>query len=464
MVIPYSYALEHGVLLDDVSLHPIILVSQKASADVARLNSAISEIFCRYPIEGVSVLPEDEWNARLEAIYGGRGQLDELSESVANDSLVDLVQALPDSDDLLDNRNSAPAVRIVNALLSEAIQAGASDIHLEAYERVSVLRFRIDGILREISRLDVRAHSKLISRIKIMAEMDIAEKRLPQDGRIATRLGSRGVDVRVSTIPSAHGERCVMRILEKSANRLVLSELQMPPKILDAFRGMMCKPNGLLLVTGPTGSGKTTTLYAALHEINARTTNIMTVEDPVEYEIAGIAQTQIKTDIGLTFADALRAILRQDPDVIMVGEIRDVETARIALQASFTGHLVIATLHSNSAAGAIARLTDIGVDPYLLSSSLLGVLAQRLVRRVCHACDGRGCSGCGVTGFDGRVGVFELMEVTDELAGLIHGSASRTVIEEAALRSGMEPLTEAASLLVSSGVTTTEEVARVLTG
>jgi len=304
-------------------------------------------------------------------------------------------------------------------------------------------------------------HAALISRLKIMAELDIAEKRLPQDGRISLRLGSRAVDVRVSTLPSAHGERAVLRLLDKSESRLSLASVGMQGATLQRFQQLVTQPHGLILVTGPTGSGKTTTLYAALQSLDAMGSNIMTVEDPIEYELAGVGQTQVNAKIDLTFAKALRAILRQDPDIIMIGEIRDFETAQIAIQASMTGHLVLATLHTNDAASAVTRLTDMGIEPFLLSSSLLGVLAQRLVRKVCTHCAGAGCALCGQTGYAGRTGIFELLITDDALRAQIHAKQSEASIRDAAVAGGMVLMREDGERLVQLGITRAEELLRV---
>jgi general secretion pathway protein E len=304
-------------------------------------------------------------------------------------------------------------------------------------------------------------HAALISRLKIMAELDIAEKRLPQDGRISLRLGQRAIDVRVSTLPSAHGERAVLRLLDKSQGRLSLESVGMSGDTLQRFVSLVQQPHGIILVTGPTGSGKTTTLYAALQTLDATRSNIMTVEDPIEYELAGVGQTQVNPKIDLDFAKALRAILRQDPDVIMIGEIRDFETAQIAIQASLTGHLVLATLHTNDAASAVTRLHDMGVEPFLLSSSLLGVLAQRLLRKRCTACAGKGCDVCGQSGYQGRTGIFELLTTNDEMRALIHSQASEAKLREAALRHGMTLMREDGERLVRLGISTEEELIRV---
>jgi general secretion pathway protein E len=313
-------------------------------------------------------------------------------------------------------------------------------------------------------------HAALISRLKIMAELDIAEKRLPQDGRISLRIGGRAIDVRVSTLPSSHGERAVLRLLDKTESRFTLEGLGMDGEVLSAFARLIQQPHGIVLVTGPTGSGKTTTLYASLGRVDTATTNVLTVEDPVEYELPGIGQTQVNPKIDLSFGKALRAILRQDPDVIMIGEIRDFETAQIAIQASLTGHLVLATVHTNDAVSSVTRLVDMGVEPYLLSSSLLGALAQRLVRKLCPVCKRRdehghwhpvGCPACGGTGYRGRTGVYELMVADDALRGLVHSRAPESALLAAAQRGGLRSMREDGERLVSAGLTSLEEVIRV---
>jgi general secretion pathway protein E len=372
-----------------------------------------------------------------------------------------MMQELPAVEDLLETSDDAPIIRMLNALLTQAARDGASDIHIEPYERHSSVRFRVDGNLREVVQPNRALHAALISRLKIMAELDIAEKRLPQDGRISLRLGSRAVDVRVSTLPSAHGERAVLRLLDKSESRLSMASVGMQGATLQRFQQLVTQPHGLILVTGPTGSGKTTTLYAALQSLDAMGSNIMTVEDPIEYELAGVGQTQVNAKIDLTFAKALRAILRQDPDIIMIGEIRDFETAQIAIQASMTGHLVLATLHTNDAASAVTRLTDMGIEPFLLSSSLLGVLAQRLVRKVCTNCAGEGCAQCGQTGYAGRTGIFELLITDDALRAQIHAKQSEASIRDAAVAGGMVLMREDGERLVQLGITRAEELLRV---
>ena len=384
-----------------------------------------------------------------------------VASEVENDAdLGRLLQELPAVEDLLESSDDAPIIRLLNALLSQAAREGASDIHIEAYERHSSVRFRVDGVLREVAQPHRALHAALISRLKIMAELDIAEKRLPQDGRISLRLGQRAIHIRVSTLPNAHGERAVLRLLDKSATRLSLSDLGMTGDTLTRWLNQLKQPHGILLVTGPTGSGKSTTLYAALQALDAQQVNILTVEDPIEYELPGVGQTQVNPRIDFDFARALRSILRQDPDVIMIGEIRDQETAQIAIQASLTGHLVLATLHTNDAPSAVTRLLDMGVEPFLLSSSLLGVLAQRLVRKLCPSCHGSGCEACHQTGHQGRTGIFELMLTNDALRQLIHQSAAEADIRASAMSDGMVPMRQDGERLVQQGLISEAELIR----
>ena len=384
-----------------------------------------------------------------------------VSEVESDVDVSKMLQDLPAVEDLLATSGDAPIIRLLNALLTQAAREGASDIHIEPYEQHSAVRFRVDGTLREVVRPNRALHAALISRLKIMADLDIAEKRLPQDGRISLRIGTRAIDVRVSTLPNAHGERAVLRLLDKSGAKLNLAAVGMEGNTLERFTRLLKQPHGIVLVTGPTGSGKTTTLYAALSLFDANINNIMTVEDPIEYEIPGVGQTQVNARIELSFARALRAILRQDPDVIMIGEIRDFETAQIAIQASLTGHLVLATLHTNDASSAVTRLIDMGVDAYLLSSSLLGVLAQRLVRKLCSVCAGKGCPNCAKTGYAGRTGVFELLVADDAIRAMIHRGDSEANIRAQALQIGMTLMRVDAQRLIDTGVTSAAEVARV---
>ena len=433
--------------------------------------SAIAEVGRRYGRVKLKTMPRDELDAAIaEAYAGSGGDAAQVVDEVESDlDLAKLMLDMPAIEDLLESADDAPVIRMINALLTQALREEASDIHIEPFEQISVVRFRIDGSLRDIVRPKKAIHASLISRIKIMAQLDIAEKRLPQDGRITLRVGGKPVDVRVSTLPTGHGERAVLRLLDKEAGRLDLRHLGMSPGVLTEFDALIAQPHGIVLVTGPTGSGKTTTLYAALSRLNASTTNILTVEDPIEYELAGVGQTQVNAKIEMTFAKALRAILRQDPDVIMIGEIRDLETAQIAVQASLTGHLVLATLHTNDSAAAVTRLLDMGIEPFLLSSSLLGVVAQRLVRKLCSHCkahDGTnwvavGCEHCGHTGYHGRVGVYELLQTTEAINAQIHNQASEADIRAAAQKDGMRTMREDGERWLAEGVTTQAELLRV---
>ncbi|WP_290873523.1 type II secretion system ATPase GspE [Aquabacterium sp.] len=465
--LPYAFAKAHSVLLESDGERAILWASESVSPQ------ALSEVMRLYVVNAIEREPADSLAQRISAAYSaGEGSAAAVVGEV--ESAVDLsrmMQDLPAVEDLLESSNDAPIIRMLNALLTQAAKDGASDIHIEPYERSSAVRFRVDGTLREVVQPNKALHAALISRLKIMAELDISEKRLPQDGRISLRIGGRAVDVRVSTLPSAHGERAVLRILDKGdAHKFTLESLGMSGESLDKFKRLLRQPHGIVLVTGPTGSGKTTTLYAGLSTVDAATTNVLTVEDPVEYELAGIGQTQVNAKIDLTFAKALRAILRQDPDVIMIGEIRDFETAQIAVQASLTGHLVLATLHTNDAPSAVTRLTDMGIEPFLLSSSLLGVLGQRLVRKLCVHCkrqDGGGkwhpvgCKECGMSGYKGRTGVYELMVADDEIRALIHAQAAEAKLFEHAQLNGMKTMRDDGDRLVAEGVTSLEEVLRV---
>ena len=394
---------------------------------------------------------------------------------------------LEQQSDLLAGDDDAPVIRLINAILSQAIREKVSDIHIEPFEDRVAVRFRIDGVLKEVLAPKPEFAAVLVSRLKVMAKMDIAEKRLPQDGRITVRIAGHGVDIRVSTIPSAHGERVVLRLLDQAAGSLSLEQLAMPNGVFERFGQALGRPHGIILVTGPTGSGKTTTLYAGLSKINDRSRNILTIEDPVEYLLPGIGQTQVNTKVDMTFARGLRAILRQDPDVVMIGEIRDTETASIAVQASLTGHLVLSTLHTNTAIGAITRLKDMGVEPFLLASSLEVVMAQRLVRLLCGHCksphllteaecerigadvttqedstifQAKGCDHCNQTGYRGRTAIYELIVVDDTLRQLIHeGAGEQTMLKHA--RQTSPSLMADGRRRILEGTTSLEEVLRV---
>ena len=455
--LPYAFARSAQLLLEDDGQQPVLWHGPAPDA------GALGEVLRKYVVRRLLPLDAAGLAQRISAAYaqGESSAAAVVSEVESDADLSRIMQELPAVEDLLEAADDAPIIRMLNALLTQAARDGASDIHIEPYERHSSVRFRIDGDLREVVQPHRALHAALISRLKIMADLDIAEKRLPQDGRISLRLGTRAIDVRVSTLPSAHGERAVLRLLDKSESRLSLEAVGMQGEVLRRFEALIAQPHGIILVTGPTGSGKTTTLYAALARLDAAHSNIMTVEDPIEYELPGVGQTQVNPKIDLTFAKALRAILRQDPDVIMIGEIRDFETAQIAIQASLTGHLVLATLHTNDAASAVTRLNDMGVEPFLLSSSLLGVLAQRLVRKYCSACHGQGCEACGHTGYAGRTGVFELLVADETIRAQIHAQAPEAAIRASALAAGMTLMRDDGERLIAAGITSREEVLRV---
>jgi general secretion pathway protein E len=467
-LLPYAFARDFGVLARSVDGGADAVEVWVSGATAP---AAIAEVSRRFGRVALRRMERAELEAAIATAYAGAGgdASQVVDEFDADLDLTKLLQDVPAIEDLLESSDDAPVIRMINALLTQSLREGASDIHIEPFEQTSVVRFRIDGALRDVVRPRKAIHASLISRIKIMSQLDIAEKRLPQDGRITLRVGGKPVDVRVSTLPTGHGERAVLRLLDKEAGRLDLSHLGMSPKLLPQFDRMIGQPHGIVLVTGPTGSGKTTTLYAALSRLNASTTNILTVEDPIEYDLIGVGQTQVNARIDMSFAKALRAILRQDPDVIMIGEIRDLETAQIAVQASLTGHLVLATLHTNDAAAAVTRLLDMGIEPFLLSSSLLGVMAQRLVRKLCEHCkkpDGQywqavGCDKCGHTGYQGRVGVYELLETTDDIRAQIHNRASEADIRVAAQQHGMKTMREDGERWLQDGTTTQAELLRV---
>ncbi len=442
--------------------------------------------FLGKPVHLEPVSPE-RFDALLATTYEqGSSEAMQMMEGMEEElDLSRLAEQLGEPEDLLESEDDAPIIRLINALLTEAVKENASDVHIEPFENRLVVRFRVDGVLREVLQPQRLLAPLLVSRIKVMAKLDIAEKRLPQDGRISLKVAGRAVDVRVSTLPSGHGERVVMRLLDKQAGRLDLEHLGMAASAQQLMDRLIARPHGIILVTGPTGSGKTTTLYAALMRLNNSKRNIMTVEDPIEYYLDGIGQTQVNSKVDMSFARGLRAILRQDPDVVMVGEIRDLETAEIAVQASLTGHLVFSTLHTNSAVGAVTRLRDMGVEPFLLSSSLIGVLAQRLVRVLCNDCKepyiasepdcellgvdvaapptlyhARGCEHCNQLGYRGRIGIYELIALDDHMRTMIHDGAGEHELEQYARRSSSN-MRQDGNRRVLDGITTLEEVVRV---
>ena len=435
----------------------------------------------------LETLSNEEFDRRLrESHERSSNEAMNLVEGLGEEGdLLSVAEALAEPEDLLEAEDDAPIIRLINALLTEAVRENASDIHIEPFESRLSVRLRVDGVLREVLNPPVALAPLIVSRVKVMARLDIAEKRLPQDGRISLRIAGRPVDVRVSTLPSGHGERVVLRLLDKQAGRLELRHLGMAETQYVAMERVISRPHGIVLVTGPTGSGKTTTLYAALMRLNDRSRNILTVEDPIEYYLDGIGQTQINIKVDMTFARGLRAILRQDPDVVMVGEIRDLDTVQIAVQASLTGHLVFSTLHTNSAIGAITRLRDMGVEPFLLASTLNGILAQRLVRVLCPRCRkpetatqseciqlgldasdpplvhrARGCPHCNGSGYRGRTGIYELIEVDDTLRQMIHDGAGERAMAEH-VRMSTPNIRADGVRRILDGTTSIEEVVRV---
>ncbi|MSQ52543.1 MAG: type II secretion system protein GspE [Betaproteobacteria bacterium] len=486
--LPYSFARSQGVILSangDAGIEAFVKQNTPvcALAEVRRIMGVALR---------VSLIDADQFETRMAQAYS---RTDQTAAEVADDigqemDLSKLIRDLPPIEDLLEGENDAPIIRMINALLTQAVRESASDIHVEPFEATSVVRFRIDGVLRDVIAPHRALHGAMISRIKIMAQLDIAEKRQPQDGRFTVRIAGKPIYVRVSSIPATHGERVVLRLLDKDPAKLSLDVLGMAPDTLAAIDALIHRPHGILLVTGPTGSGKTTTLYAALARLNAAELNIMTAEDPVEYDLPNIGQTQVNTRIDLTFAKALRSILRQDPDIIMIGEIRDLETAQIAVQASLTGHLVLATLHTNDSASAVTRLVDMGIEPFLLASSLVGVLAQRLVRRLCPECKqnyqpdpaerrlfgkqqegiqwpgilyrARGCVACKQTAYQGRMGIYELLTIDDPLRRMIHERAAEQEIREHSIATGrLRALRDDGLRWVTNGETSLDEVLRV---
>lgn len=446
--LPYTFAATNAVVTSAVGAGSV--VDNKITIyHVANPSLPILAEIKRYlqsPLEFREVSPQ-EFQHHLAQCYESESSILDVTEGMEEDmELSQIAGQLRTSEDLLDNQDDAPIIRLLNALFTQAIKKHASDIHIETYENRVLVRNRIDGVLHEILEIQRGIAPLVISRVKVMAKLDIAEKRLPQDGRIALRIGGHNIDVRVSTLPSSHGERIVLRILDKQATQLDLSLLGVPKSTLRVMRNIVAEPHGIILVTGPTGSGKTTSLYAMLTELNQVSRNILTIEDPIEYDLPGIGQTQVNTKVQMTFAKGLRAILRQDPDVVMIGEIRDLETAEIAVQASLTGHLVLSTLHTNTALSAVTRLRDMGVESFLLASSVIALMSQRLVRKLCDhcktphnlrddekelmelgkdtdfslVCEPKGCEQCNNLGYRGRTGIYEIITMDETLRGMIH--------------------------------------------
>lgn len=453
--LPYLFAKKHGIVATDnpdgtlTEVYYLADTPLQALAEVKRV--------LQKPLQLKLVNPT-EFQQHLAKMYQSNASILDATEGIMDEDmdLLKLTGQLPSSEDLLDTQDDAPIIRLINALFTQAIKQKASDIHIETYEDRVLVRNRVDGVLQEILEIQRVIAPLVISRVKVMAKLDIAEKRIPQDGRISLRIGGHNIDVRVSTLPSNHGERIVLRILDQESAQLDMKILGMPTHILTPIQTMIAQPHGILLVTGPTGSGKTTTLYAMLTQLNQVSRNILTIEDPIEYDLPGIGQMQVNTKVDMTFAKGLRAILRQDPDVVMIGEIRDLETAEISVQASLTGHLVLSTLHTNSALGALTRLHDMGVESFLLSSSIIGVLAQRLVRLLCPHCKAShplksdeqqlmqmsdqdlkhsvifepvGCPECNGQGYRGRTGIYELIVIDDQLRTMIHHNDSMQNME-----------------------------------
>jgi general secretion pathway protein E len=481
LLLTFGFARRHGVIVtqaDDGNLKAIVRRGSSPSSlsEVRRITNATLKM---------ELVSAEEFEQLLQKIYeDDNNSAKQMVEGIEDDTdLMQVAQDLPEPSDLLEADDDAPIIRLINAVLTSAIKENASDIHIEPFENRLVVRFRIDGLMKEVLQSRRAVAPLVVSRIKVMSKLDIAEKRLPQDGRISVRIAGRAVDVRVSTMPSSHGERVVLRLLDKQAGRISLESLGMNAETQKVTDQLIHRPHGILLVTGPTGSGKTTSLYAALERINDNTRNIMTVEDPIEYYFDGIGQTQVNTKVDMTFARGLRAILRQDPDVVMVGEIRDLETAEIAVQASLTGHLVLSTLHTNTAVGAVTRLRDMGVEPFLLSSSLIGVIAQRLVRvldpktRQAYKASEYECELLGADssnpptlyhpadgdpnqGYKGRRGIYEMVTIDDDMRRMIHDGAGEHELEEYARRHSPS-IRQEGLRKVKEGFTTLEEVLRV---
>ena len=481
--LPFAYAKQNGVLLDFSGETPVVV--HQAQPGIEVLTELRRYLGRPFQLQAVA---EPDFQRRLTLAYQrDNNAAVQMAEDIGADvDLGRLADEIPEMGDLMDAEDDAPIIRLINAILSQAVRDQASDVHIETFEDRLSVRYRIDGVMTEVLSPKKMLAPLLVSRLKVMARLDIAEKRVPQDGRISVKIAGHAVDIRMSTIPSAHGERVVLRLLDTAAGQLQLSQLAMNDQVLGAYQKFLHSPHGIILVTGPTGSGKTTTLYAGLSHINQASRNILTIEDPIEYILPGVGQTQVNPKVDMTFARGLRAILRQDPDVVMVGEIRDLETAEIAVQASLTGHLVLSTLHTNTAIGAMTRLKDMGIEPFLLSSSLLAVMAQRLVRLLCRDCreaviagpaereklglaasapattlyKAVGCPSCNYSGYRGRTGIYEMIEVDEAMRAMIYeGRSEQAMLAQARLRCpGIE---EDGRRRVLAGETSIEEVMRV---
>jgi general secretion pathway protein E len=483
--VPIGFARRHQILGLRDNGRVTLAIGSDASLEQVQI---IGRLLGR-AVQPVMTTPAAVLHAINAAYQQRSGEASQVIESLGqSEAVLDEVRRLAaqPAEDLLDNAARAPVIKLVNLMLFDAVRAGASDVHVQPYEADVIVRLRIDGVLYDTFTLPKTIQEEVISRIKVMARMNIAEKLLPQDGRSTVQVGDRLIDLRVATLPTSFGERAVIRLLDKTARLYDLTELGMDRRTLLRFEQLIGIEHGLILVTGPTGSGKTTTLYAALRRLNTKEKNVLTIEDPIEYRLEGISQTQVSEKKGMTFASGLRSVLRQDPDVIMVGEIRDHETATMAIQSALTGHLVFSTLHTNDAASAVTRLLDLGIEPYLVASSLVGVLAQRLVRRICPECGrsceptatelrwlgvgqdeaaqvkmGGGCTACRLTGYRGRLGTFELITLDEPIRRLIQARAAVSEIRDAAVQNGTRTLRDDGVEKILAGLTTITEVERV---
>jgi|TARA_B110000908_G_scaffold106949_1_gene125754 general secretion pathway protein E len=478
-ILPYDFVRENEVIASFNSNGYEILSPNKITADLYHeIQRYLKSSFI------FTICDPDTFNELLTSCFSINSDSSDISEELSDEfDLQTFAGSITATEDLLSGSNDTPIIKLINGIISQAVKSRASDIHFEPYEDNLIVRFRVDGILKEILSQDSKISSVLISRIKIISGLDISERRLPQDGRVSLSLGDKSIDVRVSTLPSSYGERVVLRLLDKQSAQINIEDLGLPSKILTNYKISLKNPEGIILFTGPTGSGKTTTLYAGLRYLSDSSQNILTVEDPIEYTLGGIGQTQVNTKTGYTFAKGLRAILRQDPDVVMVGEMRDVETAQIGIQASLTGHLVLSTVHTNSAIAAITRLRDMGIESFLLASSLRTIISQRLVRRLCLDCkyhesapkeainlfklesaqkvaSSKGCDKCSQTGYQGRIAIAECIQVDKQLKEMIHNHASENTISEYVFKDN-QSIDQASRDLLISGITSCEELIRV---
>ena len=478
-ILPYDFVKENDVLaFNDGNSFTVISPNNLSNDIYHEIQRFLKSNFT------FSLCNANYFNDLLTNSFSINNDSTELSEELTDEfDLKSFAGSISATEDLLSGSNDTPIIKLINGIISQAVKNRASDIHFEPYEESLIVRFRVDGILKEILKHDSKISSVLISRIKIISGLDISERRLPQDGRVSLSLGDKNIDVRVSTLPSSYGERVVLRLLDKQASQINIDDLGLPSVILQNYKSSLKNPEGIILFTGPTGSGKTTTLYSGLRYLSDSSQNILTVEDPIEYTLTGIGQTQVNTKTGYTFAKGLRAILRQDPDVVMVGEMRDVETAQIGIQASLTGHLVLSTVHTNSAVAAITRLRDMGIESFLLASSLRTIISQRLVRRLCLKCKKQelpsktsialfnldsdkkvfissGCEACSNTGYQGRIAIAECIQVDKSLKEMIHNNASENLISDHVFKNN-QSIDEASSNLISKGITSCEELIRI---